>query len=372
MAEYTPKESVKKQKKEVSQIYEIKRDSSTFFIVPTTTDEDGEQIMTLEIDEVVVVAKSRTLPERKGKVMIDFVVTLPKELQGRCQNVTVTPYLQKSDTEIALQDLSIRGGLCSKVQERNYWQFQRYVELFKPDAMGEQRAFERFVKYPYPEGVRLDSIVESSTKISYFYTQEVSTEGEGKKMLVTLKGRVHGLDGSNYILPKSDTLQYNISSMLSFVDTTTRYVTKIIEKYAVVNDKNYLSFKVNDTRIVDTLGNNSEQLERIEGLMDKLINQYEFHVDSIILTASASPEGGYARNNTLAKERAYSLKRRLVERFGMEADTLITVKWIAEDWAELNRLIAGDENIENRKAILSIILSGQEPDKRETQLKKKF
>lgn len=149
--------------------------------------------------------------------------------------------------------------------------------------------------------MRLDSIVEGAHDLSYYYSQEVPTRSEGKTMLLTLHGAVVALDGSRYDLPPLDTLRYHISSMLSFADTTTRYVTKIIEKYAVVNDRNYLSFRVNDTRIIDTLGDNAAQIARIESLMEELIEQREFHVDSIVLTASASPEGSYAQNERLAR-----------------------------------------------------------------------
>lgn len=372
-AEYTPREAsvarndgVQKPDVKVVQDSPMPKDTRTYVY------ENGERIRVCILEEVVVTARSRSLPERKGKVSIDFVVTLPKELLRTCQSVTVTPWLQKADGETALEDLSIRGGLFSRVQDRNYWQYQYYKDLFRPGATGEQRAYIRFVKYPYPEGVRLDSIVESGSKLSYYYTQEVSTEGEGKKMLITLQGRVQALDGSSYTFPSSDTLQYYISSMLSFADTTTRYVTRIVEKYAVVQDRNYLSFRVNETAIVDSLGDNARQLERIEALMDELINQKEFYVDNISLTASASPEGTFAKNNVLARERAYSLKRRLAERFGREVDRLIAVKWVAEDWGELTRLVTDDETILNRSAILEIIATVKDPDKREAEIKKKY
>ena len=188
IAQYTPKETAEQKRKEIKNYIEVKRDSAIFYLAPSVTDENGEQMMSLSIDEVVVVAKSRTLPERKGKVMIDFVITLPKELQGNCQSVAVIPWLHKFGKDVPLQELSIRGGLFSRVQKRNYWQFERYKEVFNPDSVRLGRAFEKFIKYPYPEGVRLDSIVENRGKISYFYTQEVSTQGEGKKMLITLQG----------------------------------------------------------------------------------------------------------------------------------------------------------------------------------------
>lgn len=371
-ADYAPREQKQEPKKQAAPQYiEYKhRDSlKPVYFLPTTTLDDGERVMQLELEEVVVVARSRTIAERMGKVGIDFVIELPHELQGNCRSVAVTPMLHKTDSLVPLQQISIRGGLFSRVQDRNYWQFDQYVRVFKPDAAAEQRAFERFVKHPYPEGVRLDSIVEGRETIRYYYTQEVPTKGEGKTMLVTLEGAVIGLDGSRYDMPPLDTLKYHISSMLTFADTTRRYLTQVIEKYAVVKDRNYLAFEVGKADIIDTLGNNAAQLGRIETLMDGLINQREFYVDSIVLTASASPEGTLALNERLARERALSLKRRLGERFGRQADTLIAVRSVGENWTELGRLIAASDSLPHREAILALFDAEKNPDRREAALR---
>jgi tetratricopeptide (TPR) repeat protein len=347
-------------------------DSTKFLILPTS--EDGLPIQHLQ--EVVVTGTrlSRSIPERNGKVNLDFVVTLPKELMGNCRGVEVVPVLHKETEDIPLQDLTIRGALFDKVQERNYWQYDRYLDVYTPDETGRQWAYERFIYYPYPEGTRLDSIVSNKENISYYYTQEVPTaEAEGNQLLITLQGRVAALDHSEYRFPLSDTLKYNISSMLHFVDTTTRYVTRVIEKYAVVNDRNYLNFPVNKSEIVDTLGDNQTQLARIEGLMDEILNQKEFYVDSIILTASASPEGSVRKNDQLAKERAQSLREHLVRRFPQSRmDTLITVRWIGEDWTELAKLIekAPYSQILWREKILPLIANGGDMDAVEQTIKK--
>ena len=374
-ANYAPKEQKQEPKKESAPQYvEYKhRDSlKPIYFLPTTTLENGERVMSFELDEVVVVAKSRTVAERMGKVCIDFVIELPRQLQGNCRSVAVTPMLHKTDSLVPLQQISIRGGLFCRVQDRNYWQFDQYVRVFKPDAAAEQRAFERFVKHPYPEGVRLDSIVEGREKISYYYTQEVPTKGEGKTMHVTLAGAVVGLDGSRYDMPPLDTLEYNISSMLTFTDTTRRYLIKVIEKYAVVKDRNYLAFEVGKSDIIDTLETNAVQLARIESLMDGLINQREFYVDSIVLTASASPEGALALNERLARERALSLKRRLGERFGRQVDTLIAVRSAGENWTELGRLIAASDSLPHREAILALLGAEKNPDRREAALRGRY
>jgi hypothetical protein len=353
-----------------------KNDNTKSYLIPTAPGSDGKSVPTIAIQEVVVTAPSRSIPERNGKVSLDFVVTLPKELMGGCRGVEVTPVLHRPDSKVALQPLTIRGALFNRVQQRNYWQYDRYLDVYTPDDTGRQWAFNRFVYYPYPEGTRLDSVVPNRTGISYFYTQEVPTaETGGNRLLITLRGQVMALDHSYYPLPLSDTLTYNISSMLSFVDTTTRYVTRVIEKYAVVNDRAHLKFGANRTDIIDTLGDNAAQLSRIERLMDEILRQREYHVDSIILTASASPEGSVRKNDALARERAHALRERLVRKFPRSRiDTLISVRWTGEDWAELERLLrADDSNVRNRDAILEMIAAGRrDMDALERDIRRRF
>ena len=334
--------------------------------------ENGKRIMAMQIQEVTIRARARTLPERLGKVTIDFVIDMPRQLQGTCRSVVVTPYLHKYGEAHPLQDITIRGGLFSRVQQRDYWQFDKYVRVFAPDSNAEAHAFARFVKYPYPQGVRLDSVAAHPGHISYYYSQEVPTDETSKTMLVTLQGRVVALDDSSYTLPPSDTLTYHVSSMLSFVDTTTRYKIKVISKYATVQDRNYIQFLVNDTRVLDTLGKNAAQLGKIQARMAELIAQQEFYVDSVVLTASASPEGRFNRNRTLAQGRAHALKGYLQERIGPQVDTLVRVRWVAEDWPELAARIRGDESLPQRAEILELIAAEKDPDRREQVIRERY
>ena len=347
----------------------IERDSNRFYLVPTEVQENGERIMAMQIQEVTIRATTRTLPERLGKVTIDFVIDMPRQLQGTCRSIAVIPYLHKYGEAHPLQDITIRGGLFSRVQDRDYWQYNKYLHVFNPSEIGAERAFARFVKYPYSEGSRLDSIVQHPGHISYYYSQEVPTDETSKTMLVTLQGWVMALDESYYKLPPSDTLTYHVSSMLSFADTTTRYKIKIIEKYATVQDRNYIQFRLNDTHVLDSLGRNAAELDKIRTRMAGLIGQREFFVDSIVLTASASPEGRYARNSTLAQGRAHALKGYLRKCIGPQVDTLMQIRWIAEDWHELTTRIRSDENLQHRAEILKLIDTDSDPDRRERTIR---
>lgn len=372
LAQLTRAERQERQQDPRPQVVKLQRDSNTFYLAPVDTLADGERVMALQIEQVTVVAKMRSIPERNGRVILDFIVTLPRQLLGKSRSVVITPILHKPDESVSLEDLVIRGGRFSLLQERDYWQYETYVERFRPDTVGREAAFNRFVKFPYPEDVRLDSLVEGRSTVTYYYSQAVKTDETSKKMLVTLQGQVLAVDDSAYRLPPSDTLSYVVSSMLSFVDTVPRYRIKVIDKFVTVEDRNYIQFFVGDTRVVDTLGDNRRQLDKIAGLMRRIVEQQEFYVDTITLTAASSPEGAYAFNDRLSQGRAAALKRYLVRRYGRSIDTMLTVRWVAEDWAELTTRIRTDREIVNRDAILELIVEEKNPDRREQAIRQQF
>ena len=372
LSQLTRAERQERQQDYRPQVVKLQRDSNTFFLAPVDTLADGERVMALQIEQVTVVAKMRSIPERNGRVVLDFIVTLPKQLLGKSRSVVITPILHKPDESVALEDLVIRGGRFSLLQERDYWQYETYIERFRPDTVGREAAFNRFVKFPYPEDVRLDSLVEGRSTVTYYYSQEVKTDETSKKMLVTLQGQVLAVDDSAYRLPPSDTLSYIVSSMLSFVDTIPRYRIKVVDKFVTVEDRNYIQFFVGDTRVVDTLGDNRRQLDKITGLMRQIVEQQEFWVDTITLTAASSPEGAYAFNDRLSQGRAAALKRYLVRRYGRSIDTMLTVRWVAEDWQELTNRIRTDREVVSRDAILELIVAEKNPDRREQAIRQRF
>lgn len=354
------------------QVVKLQRDSNTFYLAPVDTLADGERVMSLQIEQVTVVSKMRSVPERNGQVRLDFMITLPKQLLGDSRSVVITPVLHKPDGRMELEDLVIRGGRFSLLQQRDYWQYETYVERFRPDTLGREAAFDRFVKFPYPEDARLDSVVERRGMMTYYYSKEVPTDETSKRMSVTLEGTVVGIDDSAYRLPPSDTLSYVVSSMLSFVDTLPRYRIRVIDKYVTVTDRNYIRFLVGRTDVVDTLGDNRRELDKITDLMRQIVEQEEFYVDTITLTATASPEGSHAANERLARGRAEALKRYLVKRYGRQIDTMLTVRWVAEDWEELVRLIKGSRELPHRDEILELIASEKNPDRREQLIRHRY
>ncbi len=375
------------QEPEDSTIVELRGDSTrpSLFVAnrkSMVVDEDGEAVALLKAQEVRVVAKTRMLAERDGKIQIDFLITMPRELQGNVQSFMITPIMHRKGKNIELEPLQVRGGLFSKLQERNYWRYSKFRtklvnrrkgNLSAEDTARLKEAFHRFVQFPYLDKSRFDSILNDKEKITYYYTQDVKVEEDDKQLFISLAGRVNALDGSSYVVPANDTLQFNISSMLTFVQPITRYMTKIIEKYAVVNDRNYLTFKVNNTKIMDSLGNNAQNLAQIRELMHTLLYQHEFYVDSIVLTAASSPEGSFRHNNRLARERAFALSNYLRREFDFpELDTLLTVRWEGENWADFRTEVLRDEEVANGEEIVRLAERIADPDEREAAIRKRF
>ena len=372
LSQLTRAERQERQQDSRPQVVKLRRDSNSFCLAPVDTLSDGERVMALRIEEVTVVSRMRSVPERNGRVTLDFIVTLPKLLLGKSRSVVITPILHKPDEAVPLEDLVIRGGRFSLLQERDYWQYEKYRWVYAPDSVEAERMFNRLVKFPYPEDARLDSVVERRGMMEYYYSQEVPTDEISKRLTVTLQGKVVGIDDSAYTLPSSDTLSYVVSSMLSFVDTMPRYRIRIIDKYVTVTDRSYIQFMVGRTDVKEDLGENRAQLDKIETLMRRILEQQEFYVDTITLTAASSPDGRTALNDAIAEGRARALKRYLACRFGRQIDTLLTLRWVGEDWNTLIELIRGRTEVKHRDEILALIAAEKNPDRREAKLRRHY
>ena len=347
------------------------RDSA--YLAEVERDSTGEvTIKGEDIQTVYIVAKSKTVAERNGEIAIDFIVGIPAALQSSTWGLSLTPVIENNGTEEALQPLSIRGELFSDIQKRQYWQMNKYLNRMLGDSTEltsttglAAKYYEAYNRYVAGGQKRRAEKLESTYKqtISFPYLNDPRLDS-----VLIRKGEIR----SHYDLSNSDTLTYTVTSMLSLLDNEPRYMLKIIDKYVEVRDRNYVTFPVGRATIIDTMGQNRVQLAKIERLMDTLINQYEFFVDSITITASSSPDGSVATNNRIAGERARAIKERLVRKFGQEVDTLIRTRSIGEDWTLLKRLIRHNSDVPNWEKITDMIDRSRNLDVTEQQIRQQF
>ncbi len=265
-------------------------------------------------------------------------------------------------------------------------------KIANKDAM-----FRRYVKSPLvTEHLRLDTVITAlNGDFIYNYVQSIETRPKLRKVDIFLSGDIYEQEKHIYGIPEADPLTFYISSLSSFVDGTERYLSKVIERKVEANTACYIDFKVGSEVVIDTLYNNEEEITRIKGNLADLVRNREFDLDSIVVAASASPEGSYASNRALSGRRGASVSRyfesflrHFVDSLKREAGVAINldeeyrsegaldaveIKFIShaepENWKMLDALVAKDIVMDDGEKEEYFSHSELEPDRREEAMR---
>ena len=173
------------------------------------------------------------------------------------------------------------------------------------------RMYRKYVKVPIvTEGIRLDTVLRDvNGDFIYNYVQTISTRPKLRKVDIVLSGEVWESDRKVYLMSRSEPLTFYISSLSSFVDGKERYLTRVIERRAQANTACYVDFASGSSEVDISLSNNRDEIGRIRGNLAQLIEDTVYDLDSIVVTASASPEGSARANRSLAQRRSESVCR---------------------------------------------------------------
>lgn len=195
------------------------------------------------------------------------------------------------------------------------------------------KMYRRYVKVPIEtEGIRLDTVIQSvNGDFIYNYVQTINTRPKLRKVDIVLSGEVWEADKKLYLMSRSEPLTFYISSLSAFVDGTEKYLTKIIQRRVEANTACYVDFESGKAEIKEELSNNAEEIRRIKGNLAQLIENEVFDLDSIVVTASASPEGSIRTNESLAQKRSESVSRYFDNYIRHYRDSLTREKGFAID-----------------------------------------
>ena len=501
--------------------------------VQTEKDRDGNVQLAVQLKEVTVTAKMKNVPERFGKVDVDFIVSVPEELINSKWQLNLIPHLIKADQISDFEDLVISGDDFRKLQQKQYAEFDRYLSKIVPDSLFDEYfvktgafhryianynkselgrvrkdsldhagyskyktrlnkryeffnqkmyrnkswlkkqmgfwgikdryeyfnqdtihiasvynkrynqivnllpmfhllrefspeytlwkyrkdkyaigfindykpataadsiflkkrflkdrqiaknqslmdnkhiAFAEMVKFPKNEKARLDTVIYNKGKFEYYYKQQVMADEDSRRMKIYLDGFAQSISGDSHLLPHSDTLDYIVSSMIQFLDTTPRYMRKVIERKAMSTLRANITFKTGKYNMDIDLGDNRSELDNVQDMLDKLTETGEFVMDSISLIAGCSPEGSFRSNMLLSKRRGESIGNYLSgELSGIEGIAGMLKPYPkGEDWQGLSRLVADSLESVNRQAVLELIASDTDPDRKELDIRSKY
>lgn len=111
----------------------------------TTYDKDevtGENIMNISLADVTIVAKSRNIPERAGKISLDFKVEVPASLINNKWQIRLTPYADKNGRIIEFDKILLSGAQFIKQQSKGYQMYQNFINSIIPDSAYMQYLFD--------------------------------------------------------------------------------------------------------------------------------------------------------------------------------------------------------------------------------------
>lgn len=169
--------------------------------------------------------------------------------------------------------------------------------------------YARYVKAPIvTEGIRLDTVLRNSDgDFVYHYTQTIKTRPRLRKVDIVLSGDIYEADRKIYAMQRSAPLTFYISSLSAFVDGTQRYLSHIVERQVSANTACYVDFETGKADINPDMGHNRTELGRIRRNLCELLDNQQLEMDSIVIAASASPEGTEKANDALSEKRAGSV-----------------------------------------------------------------
>ncbi len=242
-------------------------------------------------------------------------------------------YAFKTDsTEVSDEAFASVYGVTEKEAVEHYTdKFARSLNDRRKARTGKM--YRKYVKVPIvTEGLRLDTVIQVvNGDFIYNYIQTINTRPQLRKVDIVLSGDIWESDRRIYTVPRSEPLTFYISSLSAFVDPTEKYLTKIIERRVEANTACYVEFSVGKSDVELGLGNNAREIGRIRGNLAQLLRNETFDLDSIVVTASCSPEGSYSSNTALSQRRSESVSSYFREWMRHYADSLSAEAGLAMD-----------------------------------------
>ena len=304
-------------------------------------------------------------------------------------------YRYKTDsTTVSDAEFRSHYGITEQ-QALTHYTNQLVVRRNRRKVDRKDEMFRRYVKAPIvTEGLRLDTVIVSPDgDILYDYVQSIHVRPSLRKATVLLSGDIFEEDRRIYRVPRTDPLTFYISSISGLSDDAIRYKTVIVERRVQANTACYIDFEQGRAEIRKETGHNREEMARIEGNLRSLLQHRDFDLDSIVVTASCSPEGSYEHNRRLSMRRSESVSdyfegflrhwRDSVRRSGFHiglddtyqeeapAEIRLLSRNNPENWSMLDALVREDGALSGKeKEDYAQTASIREPDLREQRLQR--
>ena len=366
--------------------------------------ETGEMVATDVISASKVTARFRNVAERDGYVTIGFDITVSERMMDSRWRLKILPTMRIASDTLPLMPVYVTGKAYRNAQLRGYQRYQAFLasivtdttdmirmhqlEIFlerhfpqtymmkndtsiisSPQAeslfgvtqlealrhytrhwkvkrnewkkRNRSAVFSRFVKDPViSEGVKLDTVITTDGDLVYQYNHTFRSRPGLRKVMVSLDGKVYENGDCVLELPFPQDLTFYISSLSSLVDTTMRYRMQVLDRVVYDHTLALIDFDKGSSKVDTLLGDNASELRRVHRCIGDVIARDGLVLDSLVVTASCSPEGTYQINERLSRARS----KAVTEAVSVPAEMKRCLKTacMPENWGHFRKLVSND------------------------------
>ena len=366
--------------------------------------ETGEMVATDVISASKVTARFRNVAERDGYVTIGFDITVSERMMDSRWRLKILPTMRIASDTLPLMPVYVTGKAYRNAQLRGYQRYQAFLasivtdttdmirmhqlEIFlerhfpqtymmkndtsiisSPQAeslfgvtqlealrhytrhwkvkrnewkkRNRSAVFSRFVKDPViSEGVKLDTVITADGDLVYQYNHTFRSRPGLRKVMVSLDGKVYENGDCVLELPFPQDLTFYISSLSSLVDTTMRYRMQVLDRMVYDHTLALIDFDKGSSKVDTLLGDNASELRRLHRCISDVIERNGLVLDSLVVTASCSPEGTYQINERLSRARS----KAVTEAVSLPAEMKRCLKTacMPENWGHFRKLVSND------------------------------
>lgn len=292
-----------------------------------------------------------SLREEGDSLNLTMNVLITGETMNRRQSWSIIPVLsgtEGTNTSLELPYILING----RIKEQHYKRKQRFGNLHlasNPPAIKVDVPHKKNTVLSYSVRVPYEEWMDFGALNIY----QVLTSSAEKQQLFTIEHT------ANVELESRE--PYHADMRINFV------VPEKEKKQRKMQGQAFLDFQVGRSAILPNFRRNAEELTKISEAVRKVQINPDVNIVGLFIEGYASPEGSYATNERLARERSYALRDYMVGTYNLNS-SLFRVNSVAEDWDGL-RILVQESDIAQKDNILGIIDSNDTPDRKEQRLR---
>jgi len=397
-------------------------------------DQTGEMVATDIIRASKVTARFRNIAERAGMVSLSFDVIVPAGMSDSDWQLKICPMMKIQSDTMRLEPVYVTGKGYRQMQLRGYQRYRAFLSTIVTDTtdflrMGQlelfleryypktysmktdttivseslaenlfgvsvqdavvhytkhmkvkrnewkkknrDRMFDRYVKDPLvTEKIKIDTVINGNESFIYRYTHTFKSRPSLKKVMIAIDAGLYERGRLLAALRYPDELTFYISSLSSLADNQIKYKMVIRERVVYDNTKALIDFALGSSIVDSTLSDNASELQRVRKCVGDVMAKTELELDSLIITASCSPEGKYEINRQLSVDRAKAVKAYFEKYLPKEWRGNVRTSEIPENWKQFRLIVQNDTVLEKHavKRILGVIDGMTDHDEAERKL----